>query len=607
MKSIYEQTELTMTNTQKELVKSSAFGRVTLKDFDFTVTDGDVPTVSVTKNARVFVYLNKDKIWVKNSKTDRGVASFVKLNGFLEAEASQNTASTEIAFDRDLFYFIRMNIQTLEGLVWGKANKIKEFYKSEKFLGSQETANAICASLDKVANTFISKHIAIFADVAVDNAHLNGVLFNPNDWTMTKDAIVEAIDKIAAEALARIKPAEPSETNNEYIVYSDTREEMTNMTPAELQKIISVINSTTSPVDYINPKNMKCSTDIPRRVLSEFFADDDIDVVAQYMGAIVSNASIKDVQKIMIVHGNSGQGKSVLFKQCLLPMMLPREFFIRFEFDKAFSTDYTFASESIRNVRALISDEASFGGELHNFSNINTSAIKTYVTEGEFRKERKFKTAIDMDLNALMIILSNHHPDLHYTDDPGMNRRLLEVSLLDNEFYDVITRVANLDPTLDKTEKVKQFKAFMFAHREEFIKYFYDAYTSNRGNLASLDGMLTRKQTPKVVDLLNEYADDLDLNISNLSQKITDALHGVRSDITVTRNDGQLLYIITTKSIVSKLSDDEQAFIEALPQMKTLTFSQKRVSHLITRNHKTQALMLDISAIKDNEYNYEND
>lgn len=601
MKSIYTQTEQTMTDTQRELVKSSAFGRVTLKDFDIIVTDGDVPTVSITKNARVFVYLNKNKIWVKNSKTDRGVASFVKLNGFLEAEVTQNTATTEIAFDRDLFYFIRMNIPTLEGIVWNKVNKLKEFYNSDKFTGTKEDSDAICAKLDKIATAFISQHVAIFADPAVDNAHLNGALFDPNDWTMTNDAIVEALDKIAAEALARIKPAEPSETNNEYIVYNDSREEMENMSPNELQKIISVINSTTSPVSYVHPKNMRCSTEIPRMVLSEFFAKDDAELVAQYMGAIVSNASIKDVQKIMIVHGNSGQGKSVLFKQCLLPMMLPRDFFIRFEFDKAFSTDYTFASECIRNVRALISDEASFGGDLHNFANINTSAIKTYVTEGEFRKERKFKSALDMELNALMIILSNHHPDLKYTDDPGMNRRLLEVSLLDNEFYEVITRVANLDPTLDKTEKVRMFKAFMFEHREEFIKYFYDAYTSNRGNLASLEGMMTRKQTPKVVNLLNDYADDLNLDITNLSQKITDALHGVKSEFAVVRNDNMALYIVTVKAVVSKLSEDEQKFIQQLPDMQALTFSNKRVSHLIKRGSKTQALMLDISTIKDNE------
>ena len=260
---------------------------------------------------------------------------------------------------------------------------------------------------------------------------------------------------------------------NEYLLFNDDT--------------INEFQFVTSKLPYNNPKNQTL-TDNQKQLVDKFldvFLDDyNKKKLAWYFGAILSNVPLSDetISKLMIVTSESGgSGKSTLINALAKGLLTNPYIQIVSNFDEYFSTTDKFSTSALTPCRLTIFSEAEFNGtfgmkEDHDFSGLDKSAIKAWITEGSMSIERKYEEKKQKQMNGLGIILTNHPPVVSARD---LTRRFLSVVIKSG---DMIT---------DKSKKLKMNKHEVYKYIEDnaqaFANYFVLFYTINKTRYQSLD------------------------------------------------------------------------------------------------------------------------
>lgn len=236
----------------------------------------------------------------------------------------------------------------------------------------------------------------------------------------------------------------------------------------------------TQRVPYKNPKNQTL-TDEQKQLVDKFldvFVDGyNKDVLSWYMGAILLNIPLQDsrLSKLLIVSSsNGGSGKSTLINALANGVVTTPYRVIDSGFDKHFKTNNKFNTSSLPTCRLGIYSEAYFNSDSregipHDFSGLDESEIKSWITEGYVSNEKKFADRQISKLTGMQIVLTNHPPQIN-EDRRDLKRRFLALV------------VKPSDMVKDKSKELKMSEKQLFTyiekHAQAFANYFVASFNS---------------------------------------------------------------------------------------------------------------------------------
>ena len=260
---------------------------------------------------------------------------------------------------------------------------------------------------------------------------------------------------------------------NEYLLFNDDT--------------INEFQFVTSKLPYNNPKNQTL-TDNQKQLVDKFldvFLDDyNKKKLAWYFGAILSNVDMKDesISKAMIVTSDTGgTGKSTLINALAKGLITSDYLNLYSGFDNYFNLNDKFASSSLEPCRLHVFSEAAFEGYLtkdsHDFSGLDISNIKAWITEGLITTEQKYQQRQMSELAGMAIILTNTPPVIEPTKKE-LTRRFISVVIKSSDM------VVDKAKALDMNEQ--QIYQFIQANAQAFANYFVSFYKLNPKRYQSL-------------------------------------------------------------------------------------------------------------------------
>lgn len=422
--SLYTQTDDSVENNKSNNIESRTplFTKIQLKNI--SVNSKKSAAISVRIN------INNPEIYVSNRSTKRNIIAYqsFKTGYFIDEKSDVNPyvkfRYEALNYANDEFYSKIIELKNLE-------SKDPEDYAS-KYKPIKQINDEINEYLDDLVDFYID--------------------------------LQKQIDTIIPKDLPNV---------NEYVKYKDD--------------IIGKKEYYTQDLPYKNPKNQTLTEE--QKQLVDQFLDVFVDEynkkkLAWYFGAILSNVSLSDetISKLMIVTSESGgSGKSTLINALAKGLLTNPYIQIVSNFDEYFSTTDKFSTSSLVPCRLTIFSEAEFNGtfgmkEEHDFSGLDKSSIKAWITEGTISVERKYEEKKQKQMNGLGIILTNHPPVVSARD---LTRRFLSVVIKSG---DMIT---------DKSKKLKMNKHEVYKYIEDnaqaFANYFVLFYNINKTRYQSLD------------------------------------------------------------------------------------------------------------------------
>ena len=338
---------------------------------------------------------------------------------------------------------------------------------------------------------------------------------------------------------------------NEYLQFKDD---------SEFKKDIFV----TKRLPYLNPENQTLTED--QKQLVDTFLDVFVDEynkkkLAWYFGAILSNIDMKHetISKAMIVTSDSGgSGKSTLINSLAKGLITSEYLNLYSGFDNYFNLNDKFATSTLSPCRLHVFSEAAFEGYLtkdsHDFSGLDISNIKAWITEGLITTEQKYQARKLTELSGMAIILTNTPPLIEPTKKE-LTRRFISVVIKSSDM------VVDKAKALDMNEQ--QIYQFIQANAQAFSNYFVSFYNLNRKRYQSLvydyeeirEDMSESNETEnqhslefksKILSLpykkaLLSLADKNNINITSLIQAIDNS--------NIARVDDSYLYLKSSKQI----------------------------------------------------------
>ena len=261
---------------------------------------------------------------------------------------------------------------------------------------------------------------------------------------------------------------------NEYLQFKDD---------SEFKKDIFV----TKRLPYLNPENQTLTED--QKQLVDTFLDVFVDEynkkkLAWYFGAILSNINMKHetISKAMIVTSDSGgSGKSTLINSLAKGLITSDYLNLYSGFDNYFNLNDKFATSTLSPCRLHVFSEAAFEGYLtkdsHDFSGLDISNIKAWITEGLITTEQKYQARKLTELSGMAIILTNT-PPLIEPSKKELTRRFISVVIKSSDM------VVDKAKALDMNEQ--QIYQFVQANAQAFSNYFVSFYKLNTKRYQSL-------------------------------------------------------------------------------------------------------------------------
>ena len=236
----------------------------------------------------------------------------------------------------------------------------------------------------------------------------------------------------------------------------------------------------TKRLPYLNPENQKLTEE--QKQLVDSFLDVFVDEynkkkLAWYFGAILSNIDMKheSISKAMIVTSDSGgSGKSTLINSLAKGLVTSEYLNLYSGFDNYFNLNDKFATSTLSPCRLHVFSEAAFEGyptkDCHDFSGLDISNIKAWITEGLITTEQKYQQRQMSELAGMAIILTNTPPNIEPTKKE-LTRRFISVVIKSSDM------VVDKAKALDMNEQ--QIYQFVQANAQAFANYFVSFYNLN--------------------------------------------------------------------------------------------------------------------------------
>lgn len=245
----------------------------------------------------------------------------------------------------------------------------------------------------------------------------------------------------------------------------------------------------TTSVNYFDPQEQEL-TDDQRRVvdhlLDVFVSDENKQILSWYFGAMLCNLPVgnNNISRLLIVtSARGGSGKSTLMSGLVNALLGDQYSDIKSNFDDVFSRNNRFGASQINPVRFIMYNEAEFNdgsSELHDFTGLNVSDIKTLTTDGQYGYERKYAQKTTGSIHSFQAILTNHAPELANTSTASaLSRRLIAV-FVNSSSMAKKGRILGLTSEHSIAEYIQQ-------HVQAFANYFVDYYKHHETQWREVD------------------------------------------------------------------------------------------------------------------------
>lgn len=306
-----------------------------------------------------------------------------------------------------------------------------------------------CARISKLPD----ETRANYKDLTVIRRQLLTYLQDKNDFY---NDLHKQINIVTSRRLPRL---------NEYVLYADDE---------------SAPFKVTARVPYNNPMKQEVTTDqkaIVDTVLDEFFDEDNKLALAWYFGAALSNVDIHDdrVSKMMIVSSaRGGSGKSSLLTGLTKVLFGETYSDITPSFDEYFAANNRFATSTLPMGRMTVYSEAQFAdvnlSDEHDFKGLNSSTIKSLITDGYMSDEKKNQDAVIKRVHGLHVVLSNYVPRIKDATE-ALRRRLLPIVVKPSRMQDKASNMGLVGQN--------KFNQYLEDNAQAFANYFVSVFQSN--------------------------------------------------------------------------------------------------------------------------------
>lgn len=271
--------------------------------------------------------------------------------------------------------------------------------------------------------------------------------------------------------LLTTKPLPPI---NEYVVFADE----------EIESDVFV----TGKLHYDNPANQTLTKEqhaLVHDFLDVFLDDYNKGVLGWYLGAALLNIPVYDdrISKMMIVGSNqSGSGKSTLINTLVKALFTSRFSTVSPNFDWYFSSKNRFATANIPETRVNVYSEAEWAEthekNIHDFSGLNASIMKSMLTEGLISEEEKHGKFYLTSRSSMHIVLSNYAPVVSHEMD-AFNRRILPLIVKP-------TRMLEKAKALNLVG-YRSFEKFVEDNVQAFANYFVSIFRADQYRFTEID------------------------------------------------------------------------------------------------------------------------
>lgn len=355
---------------------------------------------------------------------------------------------------------------------------------------------------------------------------------------------------------------------NEYMVFADD---------AAWNQDIYV----TAKVPYRNPANRVLTQDEIEKVdrfLDVFFDTYNKQAFSWYMGAALLNLPIYDerISRMAVMSSShGGSGKSSLMAAITNAVFTEDYSSVKDDFDRFFLKNNRFSTDSLPVRRLIVYSEAAWGVEKdgkcdHNFDGLNTSAIKSLITDGFITKEPKFGEPVTVKSSGLHLVLTNYLPAIT-PEDLAMRRRILPILMRPTSMVDKAEKLGLVGR--DNLEKFVKDNAEIFAayfvkvFRENEQLFVREEYSFEEESEAALDSQMDLDEESKAgrealaavkaegfIKFIKMAQDQTGLDMSKLIEDAQYTVCGKAPDGVDDhmRREGDSLYIDGSKSFLMR-------------------------------------------------------
>lgn len=306
------------------------------------------------------------------------------------------------------------------------------------------------------------------------------------------------------QQIGLIGPMAPCEVN-QYLVFDDTT---------------ITDQLATYRLPYKDPLKQELTQeqkDLVEKFLSVFVTHTNMNILSWYLGAAITNVPLyhANISKMLIVSSaGGGCGKNTLFGALSSALFTDNYRDIKPEFDDVFDKTNRFGAGDLLNVRYTQYNEANFSSSdqnVHDFSGLAVSEIKSLISDGYVSRERKFADVINNKVSSMQVVLTNNFPEID-EKRTDLTRRLLALTIKADRM-EIKGRKLGLNSETEIYSFVKDnvqafanyFASYYMNHKRQYTNVDYNAQDAlgSISDTAKIEAEKTKKQEEKLQNLLS--------------------------------------------------------------------------------------------------------
>lgn len=358
------------------------------------------------------------------------------------------------------------------------------------------------------------------------------------------------------QQIGLIGPMAPCEVN-QYLVFDDTT---------------ITDQLATYRLPYKDPSKQELTLKqklLVEKFLSAFVTHTNMNILSWYLGAAITNVPLyhANVSKMLIVSSaGGGCGKNTLFGALSSALFTDNYRDIKPEFDDVFDKTNRFGAGDLLNVRYTQYNEANFSNSdqnVHDFSGLAVSEIKSLISDGYVSRERKFADVINNKVSSMQVVLTNNFPEID-EKRTDLTRRLLALTIKADRM-EIKGRKLGLNSETEIYAFVKDnvqafanyFASYYMNHKRQYTNTDYDAHDAleSIADTAKIEADKAKKQEEKIKNaLLTSPLDGLQLLADSLCVDASKLLwHILNNDSNDVRICDGKLYINRAKRFFDEM------------------------------------------------------